>query len=69
LTTIHVLLSLATSYGLLVYQMNVKTTLLNGELEEKIYMTQPDGFIVKDQEDKVCQLLKFLYGLKQAHKQ
>jgi hypothetical protein len=49
--------------------MNVKTTFLNGELEEKIYMTQPDGFIVKDQEDKVCQLLKFLYGLKQAHKQ
>jgi hypothetical protein len=38
LTTIRVLLSLATSYGLLVHQMDVKTTFLNGELEEEIYM-------------------------------
>jgi hypothetical protein len=44
--------------------MNVKTTFLNGELEEEIYMTQPDEFIVKDQEDKMCKLIKFLYGLK-----
>jgi hypothetical protein len=43
-----VLLSLATSYGLLVHQMDVKTTFLNGELEEEIYMDQPDGFAVKD---------------------
>jgi hypothetical protein len=35
-----VLLSLATSYGLLVYQMDVKTTFLNGELEEDIYIDQ-----------------------------
>jgi hypothetical protein len=38
LTIIHVLLSLATSHGLLVHQMDVKTTFLNGELEEEIYM-------------------------------
>jgi hypothetical protein len=49
--------------------MDVKTTFLNGELEEKIYMTQPDGFVVKGQEDKVSKLLKSLYGLKQAPKQ
>ena len=36
--TIGVLLSLAASYGLLVHQMNVKTTFLNGELDEEIYM-------------------------------
>jgi hypothetical protein len=48
--------------------MNVKTTFLNGELEEKIYMTPPDGFVVKGQEDKVCKLQKSLYGLKQAPK-
>jgi hypothetical protein len=44
-TTIRVLLSLAASYGLLVHQMDVKTAFLNGELDEKIYMDQPDGFV------------------------
>jgi hypothetical protein len=39
LTTIHVVLSLAISHGLLVHQMDVKTAFLNGELEEEIYMT------------------------------
>jgi hypothetical protein len=68
LTTIRVLLSLAVSHGLLVHQMNVKTTFLNGELEEEIYMDQPDGFITKSQESKVCRLLKSLYGLNQAPK-
>jgi hypothetical protein len=68
LTTIHVLLSLAASHGLLVHQMDVKIAFVNGELEEKIYMTQSDGFVVKGQEDKVCKLVKSLYVLKQAHK-
>jgi hypothetical protein len=49
--------------------MDIKTTFLNRELEEEIYITQPDGFIVKGQEDKVCKLQKSLYGLKQAPKQ
>jgi hypothetical protein len=69
LTTIRVLLSLASSHGLLVHQMDVKTAFLNGELEEEIYMEQPDGFVVDGQEGKVCKLLKSLYGLKQAPKQ
>jgi hypothetical protein len=69
LTTIRVLLSLAALHGLLVHQIDVKTTFFNGELEEEIYTTQPDGFVVKGQEDKVCKLHKSLYGLKQAHKQ
>jgi hypothetical protein len=64
LTTICVLLSLATSHGVLVHQMDVKTAFLNEELEEEIYMTQLDGFVVKGQEDKVCKLMKSLYGLK-----
>jgi hypothetical protein len=69
LTTIRVLLSLAASHGLLVHQMDVKTTFLNGELEEEIYIDQSDGFVANSQEDMVCKLLKFLYGLKQASKQ
>jgi hypothetical protein len=69
MTTIRVLLSLAASYALLFHQMDVKTTFLNGELDEEIYMEQPNGFVVKGQESKVCKLLKSLYGLKQAPKQ
>jgi len=68
LTTIRVLLSLAVSHGLLVHQMDVKTAFLNGELEEEIYMDQPDRFVAKGHEGKVCKLLKSLYGLKQAPK-
>jgi hypothetical protein len=69
MTTIRVLISLAASYGLLVHQMDVKTSLLNGELDEEIYMNQLDGFVVKGEEQKVCKLLKSLYGLKHAPKQ
>ena len=67
--TIRVLLSLAASHSLLVHQIDIKTTFLNVELEEEIYTDQPDGFISKGQEGKVCRLLKSLYGLKQALKQ
>jgi hypothetical protein len=61
LTTIHVLLSLAASHGLLAHKMDVKTTLLNGELDEEIYMQQPAGFVANGQEGMVCKLLKSLY--------
>jgi hypothetical protein len=48
--------------------MDVNIIFLNGKLEEEIYMTQPDGFVVKGQEDKVCKMQKSLYDLKQAPK-
>jgi hypothetical protein len=59
----------AASYGLIIHQMDVKTTFLNGELDEEIYMDQPEGFVADGQENKVCRLIKSLYGLKQAPKQ
>jgi hypothetical protein len=49
--------------------MDVNTTFLNGELDEEIYIQQPDVFVAPGQENKVCRLRKSLYGLKQAPKQ
>ena len=46
--------------------MDVKTSFLNGDLKEKVFMSRPKGFVVKGQEHKVCKLVKSLYGLKQA---
>ena len=51
---IRVLLALAASYSLYVHQMDVKIAFLYGELEEEIYMEQPDGFVVPGEENKVC---------------
>ena len=48
--------------------MDVKTAFLNGDLDEEIYMDQPEGFVEFGQESKVCKLTKFLYDLKQAPK-
>ncbi|GKA73386.1 zinc finger, CCHC-type containing protein [Tanacetum coccineum] len=49
--------------------MDVKTAFLNGKLYDKVYMNQPQGFIMPGNENKVCKLIKYLYGLKQAPKQ
>ena len=46
--------------------MDVKLAYLHGVLEEEIYMEQPEGFVAKGEEDKVCKLVRSLYGLKQA---
>ena len=69
ITSIRTLMAIAAIHNLIIHQMDVKTAFLNGELDEEIYMQQPEGFVVKGQEHKVCKLVKSLYGLKQAPKQ
>ena len=46
--------------------MDVKTAFLNGNLEENIFMSQSEGFIIQGQEQKVCKLNRSIYGLKKA---
>uniref|UniRef100_A0AAV1TT43 Reverse transcriptase Ty1/copia-type domain-containing protein n=1 Tax=Peronospora matthiolae TaxID=2874970 RepID=A0AAV1TT43_9STRA len=65
-TSIRVILSLAAKYPLKVNQMDIKTAFLNGELDEDIYMAQPDGYIDEDHEHFVFKLQWSLYGLKQS---
>ena len=65
LKSIRILLSIATHYDYEIWQIDVKTAFLNGNLEEKIYMIQPKGFIAKNQEHMVCKLKMSIYGLKQ----
>jgi hypothetical protein len=69
ITSIRVLMELASIFDLYVHQMDVKTAFLNGDLEEEVYMEQPERFVMFGNERKVCKLIKSLYGLKQAPKQ
>jgi hypothetical protein len=67
-TSIHCIFALATLEDMEIHQMDVKTTFLNGELEEEIYTKQPQGFMHQGNEHLVCKLHKSLYGLKQSPK-
>ena len=66
IATIRTLVALALIHSIVVHQMDVKTAFLNGDLEEEIYMSQPEGCVVLGQESKVCRLKKSLYALKQT---
>ena len=68
-TSIRLILAIVASLDLELHQMDVKTTFLNGESEEEIYMEQPIGFIKEGHEHKVCRLMKSIYGLKQSSRQ
>jgi hypothetical protein len=63
--TVWILLALAALEDWDIEALDVKTAYLYGSLDEEIYMDQPEGYIKKGQERKVCRLLKSLYGLKQ----
>jgi hypothetical protein len=62
LTSIRFILSITATFDIEVEQMDVKTTFLHGDLEEEIYMKQPEGFVVKGKKELVCKLKKSLYG-------
>ena len=65
-TSIRSVISLAAQMGWEIHQMDVKTTFLNGVIQEEVYIEQPEGFETHGKRTHVCRLKKALYGLKQA---
>ncbi|KAK1691961.1 hypothetical protein QYE76_008658 [Lolium multiflorum] len=68
-SSIRAFFGIVAMHDLELEQLDVKTAFLHGELEEEIYMEQPDGFVVPGKEDLVCKLKRPLYGLKQSPRQ
>ena len=66
MTTIRVLIALAVSKRWNLYQLDFKNAFVNAELEEEVYMEQPQGYMHQQYPNYVCKLKKALYGLKQA---
>ncbi|GJT61588.1 retrovirus-related pol polyprotein from transposon TNT 1-94 [Tanacetum coccineum] len=67
--SLRIILALVAHFDLELHQMDVKTAFLNGNLEEEVYMEQPEGFFIDGKEKMVCKLKKSIYGLKQASRQ
>ena len=67
--TIRLMLAIVVQFNLELEQLDVKTAFLHGDLEEKIYMSQPAGYVDSINPNHVCLLKKSLYGLKQSPRQ
>ena len=67
--SLHIILALVAHLDLELQQMDVKTIFLNSDLEDEVYMKQPEGFSFREGEHLVCKLKKSIYGLKQASRQ
>jgi len=65
----RIIMALVAHYDLELHQMDVKTSFLNGDLHENVYMAQPEGFAMEGKEHLGCRLKKSIYGLKQASRQ
>ncbi|KAK2448130.1 secreted RxLR effector protein [Trifolium repens] len=66
LKSVRILLAIAAYHDYEIWQMDVKTAFLNGNLLEDVYMTQPEGFDIPNEAHKICKLQRSIYGLKQA---
>jgi hypothetical protein len=66
LKSIQILLAIAAYFDYEIWQMDVKTAFLNGNIEEELYMIQPEGFVDLKDANKVCKIQWSIYGLKQA---
>ena len=69
LTIIRLVLKIIAAENLHFKQLDVKTVFFHGDLEEELYMRQPEGFIKENRKNLICRLKKSLYGLKQAPRQ
>jgi hypothetical protein len=66
LKSVRIFLAIAAYFDYEIWQMDVKTTFLNGNLTEGVYITQAEGFVNPKYARKICKLQKSIYGLKQA---
>ena len=66
LKSVRIMLAIVAFYGHEIWQMDVKTSFLNGFLKEELYMMQPEGFVDPENANKVCKLQRSIYGLVQA---
>jgi hypothetical protein len=60
----RIVMALVTHFDLELHQIDVKTKFLNGDLQESVYMAQPEGFAIEDKEHMGCTLKKSIYELK-----
>nr|GEV73555.1 retrovirus-related Pol polyprotein from transposon TNT 1-94 [Tanacetum cinerariifolium] len=63
---IRIFVANAANKNMTIFQMDVKTAFLDGKLKEKVYVSQPEGFVDQDNPSHLYKLKKALYGLKQA---
>lgn len=65
-SNLRLLLAITAELDLEADHLDVETAFLNGEIDQEIYMCQPEGFVEPGLENKVCLLKKAIYGLKQS---